>query len=192
MILLPDKRIVYVDPTKTGSQSLDLIFKQLHRGQYIRIPNQSTDKHNRVIPTELADCEILASVRNPYERVFSLYKMDIRLNLTFHADVDKGFDHYLDCVLDLDEKYPHDHNDVSVYRYFSCSKWLEMYDVDYVVRMEHMLEDLDKHGLSCPRNVVMNPGNYEESWDSENKSERISKINAWARKDFENYGYEKL
>jgi len=192
MILMPRHDIIYADPTKTGSQSLDLIFKQLYHGQYIRIPNQSTDKHNRIVPPELLHCDIIGSVRNPYERLFSLYKMDIRLNLDFHADIDKGFDHYLDCVLDLDEKYPHDHDDIQVYRYFSCSKWLKMYDVKHIIRMENMLEDLQSAGLSCPRNVVMNPGKYNDEWHSENYHERVAKINAWAGKDFELYGYEKL
>jgi len=58
--------------------------------------------------------------------------------------------------------------------------------------MENMLEDLQSAGLSCPRNVVMNPGKYNDEWHSENYHERVAKINAWAGKDFELYGYEKL
>ena len=77
-------RVIYIDPPKTGSQTMDRFFKNLGCTpvQYKQF-GKMVDKHQRVIPDAYKDFKTIASVRNPYRRALSYYFYDKRRKYNF-------------------------------------------------------------------------------------------------------------
>lgn len=186
---MPEKKLIYIDPPKTGSTSLDNYFKRHCKGRHIKY-HPSVQKHMREIPDEFSDFDVVASVRNPYTRLFSLYKMDIRLKLSWHGVRLDNFDNYAQDVLNVCKSHSSDNHDQSVYRYFSCSKYLEIFQLKEFIRMEEMVLDLQKLGFNASPSK-QNSGNYKETWLDNARPDTIAIINEWAGEDFQLYGYER-
>ena len=180
MIICDKNRYVYIDVPKTGSTSLDEFF--LRGGGRRFLPNNGNKKHCREIPPHAADYDIIVSVRNPYKRIVSQYFFYQYINDWFKG---LSFEDFMDRFLEnlsTEEKYV----------LFPIWKYIEpIGQPDYVIRMEHMQEDLARlpylKGMELAhRNKTKGKGSIELT------PERIEKINQWAGRDFELFGYLKL
>lgn len=193
MIVSKTHKFVYFDVPKTASTSLDELFTK-YGGVLIRPPSNLA-KHNRIVPDYASDYTKIVSVRNPYDRATSHYFMAIKNKTRVPTN---SFEEYLDyCISTLE--YPTDTKDGLIYHFFPIWKilgeWLDK--VEYVIRFEHLEEDINKIPF-ISRNIM----NGYIKLPHKNKSEHrkfdeiktpsiIEKINIWAKKDFEIFGYEK-
>ena len=183
-------KLIYIDPLKTGSQSMDKFWK-LHGGQHLRYSNK-LDKHRRHLSeARLQNYRLCASVRNPYTRAYSLWNMDSVKNLKRHNIRLANFTHYMEDVLDLCTKYPAS-DELDIYRYYSCSQYLSPFDIadNHIIRMEHMKEDVQSLGFASDKIVIRNKGKYKMTWEDAKHVDAIALINIWAGNDFKKYGYK--
>ncbi len=185
-------RLIYIDPLKTGSQSLDRYWKSFF-GSYLTY-NSELDKHRRHITEHrYKNYRLCASVRNPYTRAYSLWNMDRHKKIQpLKVRID-NFKDYMEDVINLCAKYPNS-DDLAIYRYYSCSEYLKPFDIadNNIIHMENMKDDLKNMGFDVTRITIRNKGTYDNSWDEIKTPELIEMINQWAGADFELYGYERL
>ena len=197
MIISHAYKFVFLDVPKTASLSLDTVFEKQYGGKLVKPPPESKlgEKHSRVIPLAGADYLKVTCVRDPYSRMVSFWhhtrntqQQEIRrLKLT-------GFDSFLDHCLMVTDKYPADHTNGFDYRYFSMWKYLEPTGYDTVMRLESLESDFNKLPfVTTPVQLPnRNKTNNGETWQELQTPERTEKINAWAGKDFEVFGYTRL
>jgi len=186
--------LVYIDPPKTGSQTMDMIFKKL--GGYIveyKWQDKMVDKHQRVLPKEFKNFKTLATVRDPYRRALSFYHYDRKREINF-LDLDMStFKTYLEGIIEKTSDAPADTNDMAVYRHFPQWKYLSTNHIDHVIHLESIRTDLLKAGIRLKGNRMpkYNRGRYTEKWNDVKTPELIELVNIWAGDDFDLYGYEK-
>ena len=191
MMRVDRHKLIYIDPLKTGSQSLDKFWKA-HGGQYLRYSSK-LDKHRRHIrEPRLQDYRLCASVRNPYTRAYSLWNMDRIKKINPHNMRLGNFMEYMEDVVNLCSKYP-DSDELNIYRYYSCSQYLSPFDIadNHIIRMENMAEDVKNMGFAPKDIVVRNRGRYKQTWKDVSNDLLMGLINVWAYGDFEKYGYER-
>ena len=197
MMVSEQLKIVYVDPPKTGSSTMDSIFKHMgcvHIKYRHREQNRWFPKHQRIVPEQYRDYKIIASVRNPYTRLLSLYHFDKKRRYNF-ANLKLGsFYSYVEGILSNTQNVPSTNQDIYKFRYFPQWKYLENIRVDELIHMESIQADLKKCDLVMRQHIEpkLNKGKYKYSWDEIKSPELIEMINEWAGPDFELYGYERL
>ena len=186
---------VYIDPLKTGSQTLDKFFRRMG-GKHL-VYDSNLDKHRRYITEpELQSWNLCASVRNPYTRAYSLWNMDRTKKITHHGIRLDSFENYMEDIIDLCEKNP-DSDSLNVYRYYSCNQYLKPFDIPdkFIIKMETMKADLERLGFNTGRSLpIRNIGKYngiKSRKDAESPA-FIDLVNQWAGSDFKKYGYDKL
>ena len=198
MMVSEELKMVYIDPPKTGSMSCDNICKKngfsyiKYRNPGIQRGKKYFNKHQRFVPKKYQDYTTIASIRNPYERLYSLYHFDKAHKYNFIGTSMKSFFTYVSGIV---KKYrqPVKNNDIRKYRYFPLHMYLEVARVDKFVRTENLFGDLADAGLQVEQNKVrLNTGKYIRTWKDVKSPELIEMINEWAGADFELYGYEKL
>jgi len=80
MILLHKERKIVITPTKTGTNSLKSIASAQHAALSLTDPSLANSKciispkHRTVIPTPYIDYQPVLIVRNPWDRIASMYK----------------------------------------------------------------------------------------------------------------------
>lgn len=193
MIRVDRFKLIYIDPLKTGSQSLDKFWKY-HGGMYLKnSPNSKADKHRRHLnESRYENWRLCASVRNPYTRAYSLWNMDVKKKINPHNIRLNDFQDYMEDIVNLCSKYP-DSDDIRVYRYYSCSQYLKPFDIpdNHIIHMENMKADIQSMGFAPKDIVVRNRGRYKQPWKDVSNELLMGLINVWAYGDFEKYGYER-
>ena len=187
-------RILYIDPPKTGSQTMDRIFRNIgcYPVKYMQF-GKIVDKHQRVVPDQYKDFKTIASVRNPYRRALSFYYYDKRRKYNFINLDMSTFKTYLEGIIEKNSDVPADTDDIARYRYFPQWKYLSTSRIDHVIHLENIRPDFKKAGIllrgrATPR---LNKGDYKKTWDDIKTPEFIELVNIWAGDDFELYGYER-
>jgi hypothetical protein len=182
MIVSSPFKFVYIDIPKTGSISLDAIFKELPGSKVIRLPKpEINSKHNRIIPDYAKNYTVVASVRNPFDRATSRYYWDLKRGRLWNS-----FEEYMEfCISTL--KHPSNTIDGGIYGYFPCWKYLEPIQYDYIIRVESMLEDLKALPfLNNPRDKKRNV-NKHPSWEEIQTKELEEMVLEWGHKDLEEF-----
>ena len=186
--------VIYIDPPKTGSQTMDRFFRNMgcKPVQYMQF-GKMVDKHQRTIPDAYKDFKTLASVRNPYRRALSFYYYDVRRKYNFINLDMSTFKTYMEGIIEKNSDVPADTVDIARYRYFPQWKYLSTNRIDHIIHLESIRPDFEKAGIvlkgrATPR---LNKGKYKKSWDDLKSPELIELVNIWAGDDFELYGYEK-
>ena len=199
---------------KTGSVSFEEYFQTNHKGRYLPSgvfnnfkESMSDDqklirlKHRRLPPAGTEDFIKVATVRNPFDRICSMYffyvyfqKEMLRLNdrsvldIVLPIDV-SSFDNFLDYCIDISER-----PSIGQFREnlcYPCSKYMEHENKYHFVRIEHAEIDMKKLPFYDQKHVLGHynkAGNYP-SWQDLRTEERRRKIVRWAENDFEKYDY---
>ena len=189
MMRVDKLKLIYVDPPKTGSQSIDRLFEHYYGGTHIKFTRR-TDKHSKKIPSDCEDYNIAATVRNPYTRAYSLYNMDVNKNISHFGVRLDSFKNYISDVIDLCKQKPNSNN-LRVYRYYNLTNYLREFNLKVLIKMEDIHIHLKEMKVY---NIHANAGAYpaNKTWRNVQTPELIDLINTWAAPDFENYGYIKL
>lgn len=198
MLIVPSKKLVYIDVPKTASSSIEQILQQVYGGRMFWT-HPTLRKHCRDIPEDNKTWTKLVSARNPYERIISHYFFHIKRGVLnkivpgCHPSehTEDNLDRFLDHHVSLISK---DSNttDQEVYRLFPLWKYLEPIGWDVFVRVENLLEDLlDKDILQKPVLLPRVHNNPHISWANLKTPERREKIQEWAGIDFELFGYKR-
>lgn len=180
MIIHDSYKFVYIDIPKTGSNSLDSVF--LSWGGKLLPPDNQTKKHRREIPQYAESYDIIASVRNPYDRIISQFFFYQNTIKWFVSDT---FEQFVDRFVD-------NLNREDLYAFFPMWKYLEpIGEPTHVIRLEHIREDANN--LPYGRNAhIPHANKTKRKGTVEMTPAIIEKINYWAGKDFEMFGYERL
>jgi hypothetical protein len=199
MMVSEELKMVYIDPPKTGSSTMDDICKA-HGFKFVKYRNPSIqrgkkvfNKHLRWVPKEYQDFLTFATVRNPYTRMFSMYHFDKahKYNFLKHVKL-KTFKDYVDGVVKGSTTFPVTNHNLMLYRYLPLHKYLSVARVDKFVRLENLYSDLENLGIKVEKERTLNKGKYVRTWEDVKTPYLIDQINTWAGDDFELYGYEKL
>lgn len=189
-------RLVYLDPPKTGSQTMDKIFQGMGCSyhKYKNPKGKVLDKHQRIIPAKFKNYRVFASVRNPYSRALSLYNYDKKRKYNFIKLNMRTFEDYMTGIIAKTAHLPADTSDLHYYRYFPCWKYLSLQPVDHIIHMESITQDLTDAGITYKNQSepMLNQGRYTKKFDDIKTPELIDMINTWAGTDFEQYGYQRL
>lgn len=182
MIVSDLNKFIYYDMPKTASCSLDVVFER-----YCSIPRPKI-KHQRIIPEGKEHYIRIGTLRNPYERMVSLYNQGLRKNFEIAI---LGFDVFLDyCIKGL--KYPDDETSV-IANHFPMHKYYSILEpINFFIRFESIQDDLQK--LPFIRSKVSLPRRNtrpHKTFEYFRSQDRIEKINLWAGEDFKKYGYTK-
>ena len=190
------RQMVYIDTPKTGSTTINSICES-HDFKLIRYLDTNDKKffhyHQRWVPEVFRDYLTFASVRNPYERLYSLYQHDFKHKYNFlRLDIRTFQDYVEGLVYRCDSLTQEDLLDDRKYIYLPQHKYLSVSRVDKIVRMENLHSDLSELGLDMNQELTLNKGDYLDKWSDIKTPELIEVINLWAGKDFDHYGYERL
>lgn len=195
MMFSRNLKLVYLDPPKTGSQTIDklLWFNGCSYLKYKTTSGKMVNKHQRIIPDNFKNYKVFASVRNPYTRALSMYNFDRKRKYNFIGLEMKTFEDYMTGIIAKTAHLPADIEDLKYYRYFPCWKYLSLQPIDHVIHMERITEDLNDAGITLPiSEPLINRGKYKKTFDDIKTPELIDMINTWAGTDFEQYGYDRL
>lgn len=192
MILFCDRELVIVTPPKTASDSLHrLLCSPPWDGLAVvgRSRTGQIDKHLAELPAECLGFRVLATVRNPYDRLVSLYHQFSR-HETYWGRAGLAFWDFCNRVGRPDEPIPeHTHALANLYR-LNQVQWLDGLQPE-LVRVERLAAGLKSHGLA-----VEDVPRWNDSWrratlDYFDES-TLAAIREWARPDCERFGYQML
>jgi len=184
MIVLRDRKLVYISTPKAGTHTLYAIFKELG-GE--RQPGGYHRKH--LLPECKADgWRILTTVRSPYTRAISawwqLTGREVYRDLWPAALGGSDFDTFCDYLVS--------DRPLELSSYHVCipqHEWLADVDVWRAMRIEEI--DAELQALDLWHTPV--PVMYHEPYEPPLLTPaRRRKIEQWAGDDFERYGYDKV
>ena len=178
-MLVSDKfRFIYIDVPKTGSTTLDTVFKKYCSGRYIN-RTKTSKKHRRSIPEQYKSYKKLVSVRNPYTRILSHYYWNKKQNRLHLFNV-SNFDEFLDFSVGLNKYNELENLQHDIAGWFSCARFLRPIGYDVVLKQESLETDLKQlrfipEDIEVPKiNKIKYP-----SWEELKTSERVEKVNLW-------------
>lgn len=203
MIISDAHKIIYLDPPKTASCTLDHIMLQYAGGYTLKYLDKDYEgkerlflKHNRKIPPDKQNYTKIATVRNPFSRIISSYYFHIKRGVLHYPlpHIPKKVtydDTYLDDFIDVSIKlsqWPDDVIDHKIYILFPCSKFLSILNPDIIIHSESIEQDLKQinflpHNIDIP---IINKNEYPLTPITKKRQEKIIQ---WAEKDFSLYGY---
>jgi len=194
MIVNRKYKFVYLSMTKTASESLRPFFLHIRGSKNPDVRNRKGVRnfrhHDRVPPSYAASYDKIVAIRNPYTRIASIYAMAQRNNLNIPYE---SFEELVDYLLEDVQKDQNE--DYDWIRWLPTWKYLEpIKNVKHILKFENLQEDIAKLDFLKGKRVYLshiNRSSKYESFDELATPEIIEKVNLWAGKDFELYGYEK-
>lgn len=194
-------KFVYFDIPKTGSRSTQDSLKRIDPNAKI-IPAAIMTKgqfkkdtrrllvHSRDLPEYAKNYTKIITVRNPYDWMVSSYYFYIFLDLKpkFNS-IESFIDYCIWCV----ETHPSDEEDIAIYRHFPAYKYIEPFGYDIFLRLEKLSQEVHDKLSFVPENFTwqwQNKHPHPPASEVLDKNLKI-KIQQWAGKDFELFGYTK-
>jgi len=199
VLIVKQKNMVYIDPPKTASSTIETVLQKIYTGSYMYSSSNKFEKHCRDIPDEAKNYKRIISVRNPYSRIVSHYFYHIARgvldkvvpNCIPNEHTEENFDIFLDYHISLlsEDSYTKDDN---VFRLFPLWKYLEPIGWDTHIKQESLLQDLVSKNI-IPEPVLLPTlhKNSHVNWKTLLSKERREKVKEWAGIDFNLFGYKK-
>lgn len=188
MVINHDNKWIYLAAPKTGSSTLHYMlsfppFNGTCPGMGCdRNIHPITAQHDMNIPEGCEDYKILVSVRDPFSRAVSLFT-HFEKHLS-HLPLAKSFPIYVNGML-----LPK----VNDFFGWTCSRWYEnLPRVDHVIRLECMLEDVQKSALvDTPFSLPWENRITSEAWQNYYRFNpgTLELVRQWGDEDFDRYGY---
>lgn len=202
MLVSNKYKFIYIDIPKTGSTSARQSFQEFDKtSELIPVPimtkGQFKDKklepfHSRNLPNNAKNYTKIITVRNPYDWMVSnwyFYNKKGMQQYPRFSNIEAFVNYCINCTLN----YPSDEKDIAIYRHFPAWKYAEPIGYDIFLKLENINEEIKK--------LSFLPKNFKWLYKNKNKARPptnniltnsvIDKINIWAEKDFELFGYEK-
>ena len=195
MIVCHKHKFVYFNIPKTGTNSIEELFKKRFKGNIFKPKGRGITSgmktHFRGVPVGVEHFDRIISVRNPYTRVLSMYNFEKSKGKGKNLWGRKPFVSYCEWVLKLTQIHDFDEPADSAYRYFSCSKYGKLNGWQKFIRMENLIEDINGLGYGEVGKIPHINPSHGRSWDQVKTPEIIEIINEWADDDFELFGYQR-
>jgi len=186
LIISNKYKFIYIAVPKTGSQNIRSHLSKF-KDDTLRIRD-----HERLIPKGKESYIKIVSIRNPYDRILSQYKMVTRKQRQVNSDKNwLTFEEFIDYSIYLNKYIPDDTLYNNLYQRFPMWKFFSTVGkIDYFIRLEHIQKDFNALPFINEKVHIIkrNVGNYIKNSLND---KIIEKINVWAGKDFELYGYTK-
>jgi len=171
---------IWLAPPRTGTRGLSKIFHFLgfqHKMEPLNTEKGMNYTHDYPSEDLISNHKVIISVRNPYSRMFSMYKNYFR---------NSNSDNFKNYVMNLDGsivKHP-------------AFKIMDIQS-NYVIRLENQMEDLMKvpfisENISEKQiKLFTEHGKKIHNWEDEYDEEMKNKVYNLFHKHFETYNYEK-
>jgi len=190
MIVSDKFEFVYIDTPKTGSISFERLFKEKFDG-YVVYPtnNKNLTKHCREIPKHAQNYQKIISVRNPYDRLKSLYSYHLQ-RLSSQKD-SISIDEFLDKIIKERKEYQKNR----FLMYLSIDDYLSPFSIeasDCVVQLENVTEQINDLPFVKKRIELPWRNRSSDTTKPTLASTTINKVNIWAANDFNKFGYKKI
>lgn len=196
MIINNEHKFAYLGMTKTASTSLHQVFKRVPGSINPQIRTKkgiSTYRsHGRIVPKCAKNYDKIVSIRNPYDRVASMYNLVITRG-TPKVPCD-SFEEFVDFILHC--LYIDKGMDLKDYKY----RWLPIWkyiepinNIKHIIKFENLNADI--HKISLLDKVIvphLNRHKKYKRFEELNSPEIIKKVNEWAGPDFEMFDYKKI
>lgn len=189
MVISDEFEFIYIDVPKTGSISFERLFKETFSGKTVFPEGSNLTKHCRKIPQHAQNYRKIISVRNPYERIKSLYSFHLQRQKELNCEY--GISNFLDKIIEEREQYQNS----EFLMYLSIHDYLlpfDLYNSDCVIQLENAEEQINQ--LELINEPVKLP--WRNQGDTETikllSDDIIKKVNIWAQNDFESFGYKKI
>jgi hypothetical protein len=190
VIDLPDRRIAIMTPPKCATHSLHAVFcAPPWCGRTIVGPTVSDpsklDRHVRQWPNELAGYRKLVVVRNPLDRLVSLFLHFVR----FEAAEGRGTPCFADfCRWVVGPDRPAAFAPQVIYQW-NLSRWLKGVEWDGVLKVESLAHDLQREGLALASLPRENASYRVRPWQKFYDAELSRVVREWATGDCKRLGY---
>jgi hypothetical protein len=188
MIYLEKQRIVILTPPKCGTHSLHAaLCREPHGGVTVIGPSMNgrgIDRHATQIPNEAEDCQIVAVVRNPFDRLVSLWHHLVRFD-AYHGRATMAFYIFAAHVGRRDT------NTIAgdpMYGWNLCDYLAGVPERTKFVKLESLREDLAALGIlidKLPHELASHRRPWREYYDAG----LVATVEPWARPDCERFGY---
>jgi hypothetical protein len=149
-------KIIWWAPERCGTRAVAHIFKDHEFGNVSENGDYTTlgeryHSHDNIFPNEYSNYKLISSIRNPYDRMFSLYYNFVEQVVPFRREyfeqIKTSFNKWIDLVLksrklivvvgDSDGKFE--------FKYRTISKWpFRETEPNSFIRMENIVEDLER------------------------------------------------
>lgn len=200
MVVSDKYKFVYFDVPKTGSRSAQDTLREIDKNARIiytgRIPSgqflgKNMHVHSRAVPAAAKNYTKIVTVRHPYDWIvsyFYFYKQR-KLSPELHT-IDKFIDYCIRCV----EEHPSNTKDIAIYRHFPVWKYMEPFGYDIFLKLEDINNEVINKLSFYPKNKKWRKDNINDRKPPTKEvltDELKIKIQRWAGKDFELFGYER-
>jgi hypothetical protein len=182
MILLIDHRTVILTPPKTASDTLHRVFCSgpPWNGLAVVGPHHGVvDKHYPHVPNEAFGFRVLLTVRNPFDRLVSLWHHRCRL-ASYDGQGSPSFEEFAKSV---------------VARQAGCWLWettiselIGEQRIDGLLRCESLADDLATAGLAVALLPRWNES-YRRPWRQYYTVRLLGAVESWASEDCRRFGY---
>lgn len=206
MIVSHELKYVFIAAQKTGSSTLKVLLEESFKGEYL------APHHSTVIPKECRSYYVFSSVRNPYDRMKSIFKharRDRHHGLHWPAQV-LSFSGFCRWHANLSMLPELKHQDVE-YTYWTDAFNLDRFkgrepcqadflsecQPDAVLKLESIKEDFEKlpfagFSASRPTEVKNRDPDGRNAISVTGMSVSAERaVYKWAKKDFDSYGYRR-
>jgi hypothetical protein len=183
MILLFQSQIAIMTPPKCATNTLHAALCQPpHHGAALIGPAEpsTNSRHCRVWPAEADPCRKYVVVRNPADRLVSLY--------LHYARQQSGLGRAVECFAEFAARVGSGNEPAPLYGW-NLSTWLEGVPFDGVLRVESLLSDLQATGLAVDRLPLLNRSFRHQDYAAFYTPEILTTVERWARPDIERFGY---
>ena len=190
MILLIERRIVILTPPKTASDSLHRALCSGYGGVMVVGDSMypgNVDKHTTKIPNEASGFKVLATVRQPLDRLVSLYCHYARTESEFYGRWSMAFWEFVNRVV-RDRRvtgFP-----VDAMYCLTQAQHLNGITTDGLLRCESLEADLVTHGIDV--RLTRENTSHRRPWRDYFDAGLLATVQPWAAPDCERFGYGEM
>lgn len=188
MIFLEALRTLIITPPKTGTHSIHAaLCREPHLGATVIGPSMDgrVDRHTTAIPIEADDCQILAVVRHPLDRLVSLWHHLVRWD-AMYGRATMAFYIFAAHVGRRDAKTVAGD---PLYGWNLCDHLAHVPERTKFVKLESLAAELAQAGIAVELPRLLE--SHRRPWPAYYDTGLLATVEPWARPDCERFGYDR-
>jgi hypothetical protein len=191
MILLHDQKIAIMTPPKCATNTLHAALRRKRwNGEtfvgHSTLGGHTFDRHVNIWPHEVRRYKKVVAVRNPYNRLVSLY-LHLATREAGHGNKSPNFKTFAEQVVA-------DSPELQGWFKWNLTKWLKGADdkeieIDDVIHVENLKDDLARIKLPVVSLPFLNKNYRAQQYDAFFDPEILAAVLPWTQPDCERFGY---
>lgn len=186
MILLHDQKIAIMTLPKCATNTLHAALRRKKwNGEtyvgYSTLGSNTYDRHVNIWPHEVRRYKKVITVRNPYNRLVSLY-LHYATRETGHGRKSPNFTKFVEDVAG-------DSTDLEKWYKWNLTQWLDNVEYDHLLKTETLKQDLEDIGLIVKNLPFLNKNYRAQMYKDFFTPELMQTIFPWTNPDCQNFQY---